>query len=425
MKRSSLFSVRGYSPSRLYDRLIIGLAKAVSLDDVAQVSAGLIHQALKSVFVAVYIKDIDGHMISSSRGKFAPSVNAVKEVLSGQTIDGERLSVLLGCELALPILAQNKLAGVITIGGVPARRLSTDKLVVSTCAAEVSLAVQRILSIDEVKNFNHKLQREVDRATRELRRQNEQLEHLDKVKDEFVSMASHQLRTPLTSVKGYLSMVLDGDAGEISKEQRQFLGEAYVSSERMVHLIGDFLNVSRLQTGKFMIDARPVNLAHVVAQEVDGMMQIAESHSMKISYRKPSHFPLLMLDEGKLRQVIMNFIDNAIYYSHAGDNIKVEVKIADGEAVFTVSDHGIGVPKDVQKQLFSKFFRAENARSQRPDGTGIGLYLAQKVIDAQGGEMVFSSVEGEGSTFGFRLPVAKLSAAKQSDSLDDQPDHKN
>lgn len=120
---------------------------------------------------------------------------------------------------------------------------------------------------------------------------------------------------------------------------------------------------------------------------------------------------MLYLDEGKIRQVVMNFIDNAIYYSPEHSTIAVNLTIEDGNAVFTVEDSGIGVPKDQQAHLFTKFFRADNARRQRPDGTGVGLFLAKKIIVSHGGSIVFESVEGEGSTFGFRLPIKKLSEA--------------
>ena len=281
-------------------------------------------------------------------------------------------------------------------------RLITDGL---------SVSVQNALRFDEIQAFNATLQRRINEATEELRRSNTQLQRLDQAKDEFVSMASHQLRTPLTSVKGYISMVLEGDAGKLSAMQKQLLGEAYTSSERMVHLINDFLNVSRLQTGKFTIERRGVDLAKVVKKEVESLATTAQAHNLTLDYHAPSYFPILYVDEAKLGQVVMNFIDNAIYYSPEQATITVRLETIAGEAVLTVQDKGIGVPKDEQAHLFTKFFRATNARRQRPDGTGVGLFLAKKVVVAHGGTMVVESEEGKGSTFGFRLPIKKLSAA--------------
>ncbi len=283
---------------------------------------------------------------------------------------------------------------------------------------ELAVAIQNTLRFEQIEAFTDTLQQRIEDATKELRESNTQLQKLDEAKDEFVSMASHQLRTPLTSVKGYISMVLEGDAGKISTMQRQLLSEAFTSSERMVHLINDFLNVSRLQTGKFMIEARPADLSKIVAQEVDSLQTTAHAHDLKIRFHKPSYFPMLYLDEGKIRQVLMNFIDNAIYYSHEDTIINVELSIIDGFATVEVHDTGIGVPTSEQPHLFSKFFRATNARRQRPDGTGVGLFLAKKVIDAHGGTIIFHSTEGEGSTFGFRLPIKKLSSpGKNPDKL--------
>lgn len=283
-----------------------------------------------------------------------------------------------------------------------------DIKVLSTLAGELSVAIQNALSLEEVKELNETLQKKIDIATSELRATNEKLMKLDETKDEFISMASHQLRTPLTSIKGYISMVLEGDAGKITDRQRALLTESFASSERMVHLISDFLNVSRLQTGKFMIDASPTNLADVVAGEVASIQRMAEGRDINIEFRKPKVFPVLNIDENKLRQVMMNLIDNAIYYSPMGSTIEVKLVRYDGEVRFEVHDQGMGVPLDVQHRLFTKFFRADNARKQRPDGTGIGLYLAKKVITEQGGDIIFSSKPGKGSVFGFRLPIAPL-----------------
>lgn len=291
-----------------------------------------------------------------------------------------------------------------------------DIRLLTAVADELAIAIQNSLRFHEIQVFNATLQERIGDATKELRASNRQLQKLDEAKDEFVSMASHQLRTPLTSVKGYIDMVLQGDAGKITPMQHQLLSEAFTSSERMVHLINDFLNVSRLQTGKFMLDRRAIDLGKVVGQEVDALRTTADSRELTLQYHPPSRLPILYLDEGKLRQVVMNFIDNAIYYSREHSTIKIRLAIELGDVVFEVHDKGIGVPKAEQAHLFTKFFRAANARKQRPDGTGVGIYLAKRVITDHGGSMIFSSVEGEGSVFGFRLPIKRLSTAPADDS---------
>lgn len=287
-----------------------------------------------------------------------------------------------------------------------------DINVLNTISDELVIAIQNARSLQEIRELNRGLHQRIDKATKELRSSNTKLRKLDETKDEFISMASHQLRTPLTSIKGYISMLLDGDAGQLNDQQRKLLGEAFVSSERMVRLIGDFLNVSRLQTGKFIIDPKQVNLVELVSEEVDSIQRMADQHEVKLSFKPPKTFPILTIDEDKTRQVVMNFIDNAVYYSRQKSTIVVKLLKDERSVFFEVHDHGIGVPKEMQAQLFTKFFRAENARRKRPDGTGVGLYLAKKVVDAQGGEVLFSSTEGKGSMFGFRLPI-KQPTAKQ------------
>ncbi len=282
-----------------------------------------------------------------------------------------------------------------------------DLNVLLTISNELIIAIQNALSLHEVRELNATLQQRIDVATKELRSSNAQLKHLDEVKDEFMSMASHQLRTPLTSVKGYISMVLEGDAGKITPQQQKLLVEAFKSSERMVGLIADFLNVSRLQTGKFIIDKAPFDLKEVVKEEVADLELIATSHDIKLRAKiGAGEFPVVA-DAQKMRQVIMNFIDNAIYYSHPKSTIVINLERVKDSVALTVVDTGIGVPAAEQARLFNKFFRAENARKQRPDGTGVGLYLARRVVSAHGGQIIFSSVEGKGSTFGFRLPLGK------------------
>lgn len=321
-----------------------------------------------------------------------------------------RMMLSYDVEIVLPLIQDNVIIGYLFLGHhLTSGYTNRDIKALNTISNELVIAIRNALVIQEIKELNATLQQRINNATRELRSTNATLRQLDKVKDEFVSLASHQLRTPLTSVKGYLSMVLEGDAGKISKAQYQLLNEAFLSSERMVRLINDFLSVSRIQTGKFIIDRTPTDLSVIVEQEMESLKPNAQARNMKLIYKKPKNFPILSLDEGKMRQVIMNFADNAIYYSRDDSDINIKLSIEAGEVVLTVKDTGIGVPKSERDRLFSKFYRASNARKKRPDGAGVGIYLAKRVVNAHDGVIIFESVEGKGSTFGFRLPIKKNS----------------
>lgn len=298
-----------------------------------------------------------------------------------------------------------------------------DIQVLEIVVNELVIAIQNAMRFEEIQAFNVTLQEKVNEATKQLRKTNEKLKALDETKDEFISMASHQLRTPLTSVKGYVSMVIEGDAGKISKQQHELLGQAFASSQRMVYLIADLLNVSRLRTGKFVIENKPTDLAEVIETEINQLKEAAAGKNQTLTYKKPKSFPVLNMDETKIRQVVMNFTDNALYYTPAGGHITLNLEDKGKTIEFTVVDDGIGVPKAEQHHLFGKFYRAGNAKKARPDGTGLGLFMAKKVIIAQGGAVIFHSEEGKGSTFGFSFAKDRLKVAGSAKQATDSTDN--
>jgi signal transduction histidine kinase len=427
-----LFFRDAYDPQDFFNAFNKILVSSADLKSLLGSTTDVFSEYIKSKSVLVYIRGSDKNYYVGDNAFATVITKAIEEDILELTKTVTLVDELIANNVKIGrVLAKNDIVIVVRLGAV--YRDSKEDLgymllgskksgnlynkqdinVLEAAANELVIAVQNALRFEEIRQFNKTLQEKIDDATKELRKTNEQLQKLDTAKDEFVSMASHQLRTPLTSVKGYISMVLEGDVGKITPMQRQMLSEAFTSSERMVHLIGDFLNVSRLQTGKFILETKPVDLAKLVAQEIDSLQTTIEAHGLKLNYRKPSYFPVLMLDEGKIRQVLMNFIDNAIFYSPEGKTITVKLSVEEGFAVARVIDAGIGVPKSEQAHLFTKFFRASNARKQRPDGTGVGLFLAKKVIAAHGGTILFESEEGKGSTFGFRLPIKKLQTSKK------------
>lgn len=374
----------------------------------------------KQAFIFVYLDE--GHHMSAGTDEHTRFVAAEAQLLDERLYkEGDqrfleyrmaeddpvrRMMVSHRLALILPLYYKKTILGYVCVGKRSKGNYTrTDIRALETIDEELVIAIQNAQSVQEVRQLNASLEQRVHSATKELRASNAQLHKLDEAKDEFISMASHQLRTPLTSIKGYLSMLLEGDLGKITPEQRHVLNEAFISSERMVRLIGDFLNVSRLQTGKFVIEKRPVDLALLVQREIEALTSNATARGVKFTYKSPKNIPVIAIDENKIQQVVMNFADNAIFYSKEKGKVTVSLKKVPGFIEFRVVDTGIGVPKAEQADLFNKFFRATNARQARPDGTGVGLFLAKKVITDHGGSIIFESTEGKGSTFGFRLPV--------------------
>lgn len=420
---SRLFYKDNYSMSEFISRINRTLNSSNDLRMLLERTSEVIASTFKAdqVFSVVYLSE--DHYVTA--GTDTRSKVAVKEfevfsdLLKGRTevilisdlehsTASYRMMASHKLELVMPLYKNGTLVGFLCLGGHKAFGYTMrDIRSLLTISDELTIAIQNALSVDEVRRLNDTLEQRVTSATKELRASNAQLQRLDEAKDEFISMASHQLRTPLTSIKGYVSMLIEGDVGKVTDEQRHLLSEVFVSSERMVRLISDFLNVSRLQTGKFVIEKHPVDLALLVQREIDGLEQNAAARGVKFAYKMPKDIPVLELDENKIQQVIMNFADNAMYYSKEKSKITISLKKEAGYVEFKVVDSGIGVPKSEQPHLFNKFFRATNARRARPDGTGVGLFLAKKVIDEHAGKIIFESEEGKGSTFGFRLPLPK------------------
>lgn len=420
-----IFFRKAYDSQQAIDDMTGVFVQADTLKELLENSSGLLMKILGASAVTVSLTHEDGagqriayttlpsqaehpepvltqaHMLAANKRLVA--LDVLDETEEALGVEMDKMNVGVVSQLHSPV----GVVGYLMIGykqnGTHYGRQDLD--FIDIVGDEFAIAIQSELRFEEIKAFNAELQHKIDEATKELQASNRKLQQLDQAKDEFISMASHQLRTPLTTVKGYLSMVLEGDVGKVVPAQKKVLEQAYDSSQRMVYLIGDFLNVSRLQTGKFEMERTPANLVKVIDEEIAQLEASARSRKVKLNYQAPASFPILVVDENKLRQVMMNFIDNAIYYSKPDTTIDISLTHRAGEVVFKVVDHGIGVPASERPQLFTKFYRASNAKKQRPDGTGIGLFMAKKVIVAHGGSVIFETKEGQGSTFGFRLPL--------------------
>lgn len=422
---NTLFYKDAYDSQALLDELNRLLVANTDMTKLLRLSANLIKRTLKAKSCVFVVYDpIDGHIrivdvglsldegaareISELMRHVDSTVFVVDDLEHHQTSLDGRLR-RYGIEAVGRLVTTNRSKATVMGYMLLGQRISgnpyntKDTRVLEIVVNELTIAVENSLRFEQIQHFNETLQGKVDEATRKLRQTNEKLQGLDATKDEFITMASHQLRTPLTAVKGYLSMVLEGDAGKLNANQRRLLEQSYTSAQRMVYLIADLLNLSRLGTGKFVIEPTPTNLVDVVQTEIDQLAQTAASREVSLTFEHPDPFPEIMLDETKIHQVVMNFIDNAIYYTPPGGRVTVSLSETPGSIVYAVHDTGIGVPRREQRHLFTKFYRAENARQARPDGTGLGLFMAKKVVAAQGGAIIFESEESKGSTFGFRF----------------------
>jgi len=240
---------------------------------------------------------------------------------------------------------------------------------------------------------------------REIERR-EEIERIDRAKSEFISIASHQLRTPLTAVKGYISMVLEGIYGKLSQKQERPLKNVFRSNERLIKLVNDLLNLSRLDAGKIDFSPEPTSLEEMADGIVEELKINAENRGLYMKMTKPKKpLPKIMVDKDKLRQVILNIVDNAIKYTKTG-GITIELRKLDSEEQIRISDTGEGMTKHEIDSLFQMFSRATAGTQLHTEGAGLGLYVARQFIEMHGGDIkVESSGKGKGSTFILKLPI--------------------
>lgn len=228
---------------------------------------------------------------------------------------------------------------------------------------------------------------------------------VDRMKNEFISLASHQLRTPLTAMKWFSEMLIQGTVGELKKEQKDVVSNIHSSNERMIELVESLLNISRLESGRIVLDPTPTALESLLAEVLVELEPRITVKRQKLSSEIAADLPLVNVDPKLVRQVLSNLIGNAVKYTPEGGQVAVRLSVDEKNLRFEVKDSGIGIPKDEQDRVFEKFFRADNTNSLEVSGTGLGLYLVKLLVSEFQGDIGFESTEGSGTKFWFTLPL--------------------
>jgi PAS domain S-box-containing protein len=231
---------------------------------------------------------------------------------------------------------------------------------------------------------------------------------IDKAKTEFVSLASHQLRTPLSTVNWYSEMLLSGDVGEVTTEQRKYLEEIYNGNQRMVDLVNTLLDVSRIELGTLFAESKPTDLVKLAKSVLAEQKPQIDDKKLKLVSIFAKSMPLLKADPKLLRMVLQNLISNSIKYTQDGGKIAISLSRENTQSVMLkVSDTGYGIPDNQQSKIFTKLFRADNVIGKDTEGTGLGLYIAKSIVEQTGGKLWFESIENKGTTFYVVLPVKR------------------
>jgi signal transduction histidine kinase len=329
----------------------------------------------------------------------SPSMRSLSDAkrAAGPHLGHMRLLTLWIAVAAVPvILVVERLVG---------RRIDAIALAIASAALSGLVLVRLaglVRSLDRVRREERAARAEAQSAQRQLVLQNQQLREADRLKDEFVALISHDLRTPLTSIMGYLELVRDDD--NLTKEQEGFLAVADRNADRLLRLINDLLFVARFEAGQLELQPTELDLGAVVRQSVQESGPRAAAGGVQLTC-EASDVSSVEADRGRMFQLVENLVSNAIKFTPAGGDVRVSVRPVNGVVRLEVADTGIGIASEEQERLFERFFRASTAAEHQIPGTGLGLYITRAIVEAHGGSIGVRSDPGEGTSFRVELPA--------------------
>lgn len=279
---------------------------------------------------------------------------------------------------------------------------------------EANFRTKQILELEKVNQELEKKNRELYAKELELTMANSHLQTLEQAKSKFISVTTHQLRTPLAAVKWTLDMATKGELGAVDEEQKKFLGQGLTSINRVISIVNDLLKVDSIDTSREEYSFKPTDIVKLLDDVFFEFSNQASMKKIKLVVRKPDKtLPHVDIDDDKIRMVLENLIDNAIKYTPEGGQVTVQLSDArinnvEGSLEVSVSDSGIGIPQGESNKVFQKFFRAANAIKNEPDGSGLGLFIAHDIVEKHKGSIWFKTETGsgqQGTTFSFTLPL--------------------
>ncbi|MEX0649756.1 MAG: ATP-binding protein [Candidatus Andersenbacteria bacterium] len=363
------------------------IAKAMKGIDLAHTSVAL-KDGLMSVKAIQEGKDMSAEGIAQV---FPP---VIAHAMSG-TIES-KVSDPVMYTMLYPLKLQGKNVGLLT--------LSTSRPWDSVSRYELE-SIAGIIGLVSLSLYKTKIYQDLQETSAQLAQANTQLKALDKAKSEFLSIASHQLYTPLTALRGYISMFMEGDFGQVTEKQQEVLDILNKSAVHLIELIKGLLDISRIESGRLELKLELIDLGEITRQLVQDLLPNAMEKKLELEFHEPQVPIHVVADQERLRQVMLNFIDNAIKYTDKG-RVDVYLKPQGDAVLFSVVDTGKGITNDDIMRLFTKFTRVGGAAKYHTQGTGLGLYVAKQIVKEHHGEVqVTSPGLGRGSTFSVELPL--------------------
>ncbi|MBX4199330.1 HAMP domain-containing histidine kinase [Candidatus Saccharibacteria bacterium] len=250
-------------------------------------------------------------------------------------------------------------------------------------------------------------QRKLNKTALELIKRNALLAELNISKDEFIAIASHQLRTPASAVKQYIDLLIEGYAQPLTPEQQGFLQKAKQSNNRQLRIIDDLLQVARIDSESFKLNVETLQIRKIIKDVAEELREKIEAKNQNITYELPKKTIPVDADSSRLKMVFENIIDNASKYSPADSMIQITLRASQGYAMIDIKDQGVGIERKDFPKLFQKFSRLPNTSSIEVSGSGLGLYWVKKILQLHGGDISVKSKLGVGSTFTVKLPIKK------------------
>ena len=316
-----------------------------------------------------------------------------EQAFENQTASGIKTSIVY------PVVVRDKPIGVLIFSMVKSENEMTDdeKNLILGFTEIVGLAVQ-----------NAKLYSSIEKISEELKVANDKLKELDKKKDEFVSVASHELRTPMTAIRSYLWLALESLGGELTAKQKYYLDRSYLSTVRLIKLVNDMLNISRIESGRVYVEPSSVDMVKLANEVISEVKPRADEQKLQIIVEPGDQkLPEVLADSDKIKEVLINLIGNSLKFTYAGGTIKITFTLKDGMVITSVTDNGEGMAQEDMPKLFQKFGLVSGSyvtNQMAAQGTGLGLYISRSIIEMLGGKIwAQSEGKGHGSTFSFSL----------------------
>lgn len=335
----------------------------------------------------------------------------------------------LNLQAIVPLLLKEKIVGHLLVGEKKSGEVITqrDLAVLGILSRELAVGLQNARAYEEIKNFNTTLKDEVARATKRLKTANKRLLQFDKLKDEFVSLASHELRTPMVSIRNYSWMLFNDKVGKLKPKQKEYARRIYESSTRLTRLVNSMLNISRIESGRILLSVEPTDILNLTQEVITELEGKAKEQGVVIEIKKTAKnleknqdqslekLPTVMIDSDKIKEVLVNLVGNSLKFTPKGGRVEISFSTDELFVHIQVKDTGAGLEEDEIPKLFKKFGMIRETylmTAGTVQGTGLGLYICKSIIEMHGGEIgVHSQGRGKGSTFYFSLPKENNSTA--------------